>query len=104
MVGHQPHVIKFLWTGGHMLKLVLQLVGWRKRFLATATMISEAMKRKADEETCVGCGGEFSRMSAHLSRRPKCRRAATRLGEQVAAEMSIWPTIMSVPSQGEKSF
>ena len=67
-------------------------------------MISESMKRKADESTCVGCGGEFTHMNFHLSRRPKCKRAATRLGDQVASEMSIMPTILSVPSQGEKSF
>ena len=38
--------------------------------------MSSASKRKSedDEAVCVGCGGSFTRLNLHLSRRPKCRR------------------------------
>ena len=48
-------------------------------------------KRKAEEqgvEICLGCNGSFSRMSVHLSRRPRCRQAF-HLGRDVKSENAM---------------
>ena len=49
-------------------------------------------KRKAEEQgvenCCLGCNGRFSRMSVHLSRRPRCRQAF-HLGRDVKSENAM---------------